>query len=99
MNDLNKLGSTIKRLRTLRKMTQKELGTRCNISHVYICQLEKGHRSPGMEAVESISRELGIPTCLMLVLATGTSKKPRERGKWDVVIEACQMAVEQNLGE
>ena len=50
----------IKELRTSRKMTQKELAGKLNLSQSHIAMLENGERSLDMELMDKISRELGV---------------------------------------
>lgn len=53
------LGKNIRKLRKINKLTSVELARRAGIKQSYLSQIETGKRSPSIEVIQSISRELG----------------------------------------
>lgn len=56
---LYKLGQNIKAKRMEIKMTQEQLSERCNISTVFLSQIENARKYPSLETLCKISEELG----------------------------------------
>lgn len=77
-------GDRLKFIRTLRKMTQKELGNACHFGkngHLFIAQYESGSRTPKPDRNRRIAEALGInPKVLMWDTET-----PHE----DIVFQTC----------
>ena len=70
----------IKELRTARKMTQKELATKTNLSQSHIAMLESGERSLDLDLMVTISQELKVkPYELMPVEMQPEEITPEER--------------------
>ena len=53
-------GSTLKRIRMQRGITQKELGAFTRISHTFIGEMERGLKAPNLESVVAIARALHV---------------------------------------
>lgn len=55
------IGQNVKSLRLRAGLTQREVSARANLSHSFICQIEKGrHPSVGAAALQNIARALGV---------------------------------------
>ncbi|WP_238884569.1 helix-turn-helix domain-containing protein [Clostridium sp. YIM B02551] len=54
------IGENIKRLRTEKGLTQKELAEKCNISLSALNKYERGERVPKIENISSIASALGV---------------------------------------
>lgn len=55
------LGENIKKIRTSKKMTLRELGQLCNMSHGYISDIENGRATnPGYDKLEIIAKALDV---------------------------------------
>lgn len=70
----------IKEIRNVRKMTQKELAQKTNLSQSHIAMLENGERSLDLDLMVSISKQLGVkPYELMPVEMQPEEVTPEER--------------------
>lgn len=56
------IGQQIKALRTIRKMSQKELGERVGVSHAAISYIEGGIMTPSNELMSRIRAALSWPS-------------------------------------
>lgn len=56
-----KIGAIIKKLRTKRKIRQKDFAEKCGISQTYLSQIENDDRNPTISVLEKISEVLSIP--------------------------------------
>ncbi len=62
-----KLGLRIRALRRLKRVTQRELANRVQVSVSMLSSIERGCRLPKLELVEAIARNLGVPKGELLV--------------------------------
>jgi transcriptional regulator with XRE-family HTH domain len=68
-------GAQIRRLRTKRQLTQRELAQRAGVSAIYIRKLEAGARAaPSAATLQRIARALGARVDIKLV-----TRPPRRR--------------------
>ena len=58
MTELKEFGEFLKALRKSKKMTQKELAIRSNLTEVSICNLEKGKNRPQSKTIAQLSKAL-----------------------------------------
>src|SRR5688572_22121622 len=63
------LGSTIKRLRSIAGMSQREFSERLQIDSTYLSHLEANRREPSLQLLRRIAGELGIPPGVLIALA------------------------------
>jgi tetratricopeptide (TPR) repeat protein len=61
------IGTRLRRLRTVRGLTQKELAAP-RYTHAFVSSIESGHRRPSQQALEHFASKLGVP---VEELATG----------------------------
>jgi transcriptional regulator with XRE-family HTH domain len=62
-----RIGQTVKRLRTRRGWSQRDLAKRARITQAYISQLEGGRKSnPTMAAVTRLAKALGVSPAALL---------------------------------
>ena len=54
------IGTRLRRLRTARGLTQKELAAP-RYTHAYVSSIESGRRRPSLEALEHFASKLGVP--------------------------------------
>src|SRR5438093_6695627 len=54
------IGTRIRRLRTAKGLTQKELAAP-RYTHAYVSSIESGHRRPSQTALEHFASKLGVP--------------------------------------
>jgi transcriptional regulator with XRE-family HTH domain len=58
---LERMGMTLKRLRTARGMTQVTLAKRAKVTQGYIAQFERGdHKNPGLAVLRRLARALRV---------------------------------------
>ncbi|WIF95165.1 helix-turn-helix domain-containing protein [Caminicella sporogenes] len=55
------LGDNIKKCRKIRKLTQKELAAKSNISRSYLADIENNRYNPSVEVLKSIANALDVP--------------------------------------
>ena len=51
-------GSSLRRIRTQRGITQKQLGAMTGMSHTFIGEMERGLKAPNLNAVIALARAL-----------------------------------------
>ncbi len=66
------LGSRLKKLRVSRKLTQKQLAEKVNVTHVSISGYESGNRSPDTDTLQKLAEILNVSTDYLL----GRSDEP-----------------------
>lgn len=65
------LGSAIEQCRKLKGLTKTELSDRSGLSISYLTLLEQGKReAPNISVIEKIASGLGLPTSLLIFLAS-----------------------------
>ena len=62
-----KIGKTIKIVRTLKGVKQKELAGKINISHNYLSALENDKKEPSLTLLNKLSEFLEVPLSLLLI--------------------------------
>jgi transcriptional regulator with XRE-family HTH domain len=75
--DANSFGEIIKKAREQKGWTQAELAKLCELSAMYISQIEKGDRVPKVRVCRLLSKTLDLDVKRLLFLAYQTSA-PRE---------------------
>lgn len=60
MNLGNQVACTIHSMRKQRGWTQKELANRCHYSRTYIGKIERGQKTPSLEALNRLADALGV---------------------------------------
>ena len=68
--DKLKLGHAIKEIRTGLKITQKHLSKKSGLTINYLSLLENGKRGIGMDHLNKLADIFGIPTLLIIALAS-----------------------------
>lgn len=64
--DINKLGANIRKYRLEKKLTQEQVAEQCQISAVYLRQIELGFKTPKLETFIKIAEALQTPTDKLL---------------------------------
>lgn len=72
----NKFGEFIKKLRHERRLTLRGVEKKVKISGSYICQLEKGDRSPTLASMEKIAEAYGVPVSFLVDSSVETEIPP-----------------------
>ena len=72
-------GSAIKAVRTRKKITQKDLAAKCNISANALCSIEKNSSFPSKETINKICDALGIPVSYLLFFSITEEDVPAEK--------------------
>lgn len=70
----NRIGGTIKMIRTKRGLTQGQLAERADISVAYLSLIERHARTPNLEVLEQIATGLDVPLNILLLLASDLSE-------------------------
>ena len=62
----HRLGSNLKRLRTMRGWSQERFGFEAGIHRTYISDLERGARNPSILLLEKLARSLGVAASVLI---------------------------------
>ena len=62
-----KIGKTIKIIRTLKGIKQKELAEKINISHNYLSAVENDKKEPSLVFLNKLSKFFEVPLILLLI--------------------------------
>ena len=73
------IGSAIKSIRTLKKITQKNLAAKCSISANAFCSIEKNVSFPSKETINKICEALEIPVSYLLFFSITEEDIPEEK--------------------
>lgn len=73
------IGSAIKTIRTRKKITQKDLALKCNISANALCSIEKNISFPSKETINKICDALEIPVSYLLFFSITEDDVPKEK--------------------
>ncbi|MBQ0747862.1 MAG: helix-turn-helix transcriptional regulator [Marinobacter sp.] len=68
------LGNAIEECRKLKGVTKSRLAESAGISVSYLTLIVKGQREPTMTAIEKIASALGVPSSLLIFLASEDSE-------------------------
>lgn len=63
-------GKAIKTIRAAKGISQKELSKRLKLNSSYLSRIEKGERTPSVDLLETISKELHMPFYLFMLLSS-----------------------------
>ena len=66
MKLLQIIGQNVKVFRTIRQLTQEELGKKAGLHKAYIGFIERGERNLSMETLEIIAGALKVPPHILL---------------------------------
>ena len=69
------LGESIRRLRLINNISQKQLVAATGIAKSYISMIENGERTPGLQIIERIAAMLGVTVAELYFLASGNANK------------------------
>ena len=83
----------IKDLRERHGLTQSQLAKRSGISRNYLSEIENGTKSPSSEVLDAISKGLGVPVALIMLMAT-EEEELKESNK-DLIIEKMKPILER----
>jgi transcriptional regulator with XRE-family HTH domain len=56
----------LKRARTRRKLTQRQLAKTVGVHEITISRLERGDRQPSMNLLQRLAKALGVPVTALL---------------------------------
>lgn len=91
-----KIGKTIKIIRTLKGIRQKELAEKINVSHNYLSAIENDKKEPSLVLLNKLSKFLDVPLSFILIENIDLSSMTREQ--MDLFLKFKDIVVEyQNL--
>ncbi len=73
------IGSAIREIRKSKKITQKELAVKCNLSNNSITQIELNNTFPKKNTIKKICKALNIPTAFLLFYSLTEKDIPKEK--------------------
>ena len=73
------IGSAIKAVRTRKNITQKDLASKCNISAIALCSIEKNASFPSKDTINKICDALEIPVSYLLFFSITEEDIPEEK--------------------
>lgn len=59
------IGTAIKTLRLKESLLQEEFASRIGITQTYLSQIERGHKKPSLDVLNSMANDLKLPLPLM----------------------------------
>ncbi|TAH33676.1 MAG: XRE family transcriptional regulator [Alphaproteobacteria bacterium] len=74
-------GVNIRRLRTVRQMTQQDLALEAEADRSYISEIEAGHKNATLDFVERIAKVFGLPAHNLIQPDFEPPVKPERRLK------------------
>ena len=98
------LNRALKLLRTYHQYSQVELAKRLDISNSYLCEIEKGAKSPAIDLLNKYSEIFKMPVSTILLFSENISStnKPSEKlriGAADKVLRLLEWIDERELVE
>ena len=60
MNEAERLGKNIKRIRTTKGISQGEISRRLNVDKSFISNIENGKTNPTLETIVKIAKAIGV---------------------------------------
>lgn len=67
MDDLQKFGSVVKKLRQALNLTQEQLAADCDLDRTYISGIERGQRNVGLRNIYKIAQALNVHPSMLFV--------------------------------
>ena len=81
------LGKTISEIRKQKKIKQKDLAEKCNLSVPALCNIEKGKSMPSYKTVEALAEGLDISQGYLFMMALEEEDiKPEQRPLFQMMI-------------
>jgi transcriptional regulator with XRE-family HTH domain len=59
------IGTAIRTLRLKESLLQEEFASRIGITQTYLSQIERGHKNPSLDVLNSMAKDLKLPLPLM----------------------------------
>lgn len=75
------LGTTLKKLRKQKDMTQEDFASICGITQTYLSQIENNQREPNLSTLKVISEKLEMPLPIIFYLSMNEEDVPEEKRK------------------
>lgn len=63
-------GRAVRVIRNARGLAQQDLAANCDLSVSYVSLIESGQRTPSLDTLSVIARELNVPLYLLVLLAS-----------------------------
>lgn len=67
MDDLQKFGSTVKKLRQTLNLSQEQLAAECDLDRTYISGIERGQRNVGLRNIYKIAQALNVHPSMLFI--------------------------------
>jgi transcriptional regulator with XRE-family HTH domain len=74
-----KIGKTLKLIRIIRGLKQKELAKRLGISPNYLSSVENAKREPSLSFIKLVSKELDVPVSFLFLDNIDEESMPEEQ--------------------
>ena len=65
------INRALKLLRTYHQLSQTELATRLEVSNSYLCEIEKGIKTPGLDLLKKYADTFKMPVSSILMFSEG----------------------------
>lgn len=89
---MKKISKNIKKFRSLADISQEELAKRIGLTRNYLSLIEGGKREPSISTLNRISKELKIPTSILILSIEDFSKNPLDK----LLLRAYELASKHN---
>jgi len=91
------LGKAIKKVRTIRGLTQKEVAEKARLTVNYLSLVETGERSITTESLNAIAEALEVPTQWISFLGGEVQALKRDRSQFREVDEATKNLIVETI--
>ena len=75
------LGTTIKKIRKQKNITQEVFAKDCDITQTYLSQIENNQKEPNLSKLKTISEKLDVPLPIIFYLSLNDEDVPEEKRK------------------
>jgi transcriptional regulator with XRE-family HTH domain len=96
--DPSELGSAIRRIRRLRRLTQEIAAKRVGVSSNYLSLLENGQRGATIDTLNALAQVLGVPTSFLTFLGSKASGDECGSAAFSELVDTTKAAVIAAIG-
>jgi len=86
------IAKNIKKFRNISNISQQKLANRTGLTRNYLSLVESGKREPSISTLNKISRELNIPTSLLVLNLEDNPENPLDK----LLFRAYELASKHN---
>lgn len=89
------IGSTIKKIRTLKGFKQNDLADSCGLTQAYLSKIESNQKEPTISVLKRISEVLKVPLPILFFQAlTEDDIDPKKRDAFQIILPSIKSMIE-----